>query len=1161
MADENDGININVGVNASSAEAGSRRARTAIKGISDEGAALQAMYRRMQASIDPAYAAMERYNKSFRENQQLFAAGIITGQEFAAANRAAAAALNEARTAVERNSAAYKEQQAAQKAAAAQEAADARSAAAAVRAAAAEKAAAEKQAAADARAAQIAARAAEREEIRAVAAEAKLAAKQKAADEKAASQAIADAERTARQAQKQAARDAAAASKQAAQDKAIAERAATSATNAAAEATRRQAIEERSLAQSEQQLRASIDPVYAAQMRYNQTMQQATTLLMNNRLATGEFARIQQNARTQMDLNTRSLGRQNTAYVNIGYQIQDVVASSASGISPLVILAQQGGQTASAVAQMGGRFAGVASFIAGPWGAAILGAVVVLGMLIPKLLGAASAADQMKVSQENLKNYIDSTTGSINAQVTATQRLAAAKNEADQSERTRKQRDAGVTQLTTKLQLSTVDLSGPDAPGLLPAAITNPRSVALIQKWSEAVKAGTLPVENLAIGLRNLSRQDPAVAKLYGTLQKNIAATQDLDMAARKTDASQRLFNGTATDADRKLIGVAGATKEMSTSYLDAQAVLKTSTDAVDRATAAESIAKDNAARARTKNIAAGMAEAKANEIYVTSVAPAIAATKAAQNAKSAASKQASADRKAAAAEERDAHKMEIEEMRWQVELAEAEKGAAENSYSGQVAAQQKKIAILRAYYGDWAHEVERAQRELEQMERKHNDAMLARERERIAAQQSIDEGELNNRQNASKTGLDVASDTLDTKHTLGMVDGRPLIEARRAILAEQYRMEQEFEQQLYDLKLKSLNDQLALLPKESDAYAQMQNQIVALTASHDNTLASMATAQYREVNKLNLQAVENTASKWHTITDSVSQSFSQMFQGIWMHTGNFKADLLNVADQIVFKFVDMGLKIASDWAANELAKTAKTLLGVHVRTAAEVAGETTKTAAKGAHAATRTGITAAETGTELSATAAKTGAAVVGETVKTGAKVAGTAADTAMTVTSATTEIGARAATSAAGAFSSTVVIPFIGPVAAPVAAAAALAAVLGFTALISAKGGMGEVPGDQLAMVHKKEMILPAWIAEPLRASLKVGAPASAGLMGSIGVSGAEARAATHMSSVGGPTFNYQPNHTNMGAGFDELLRRDSGSLRKWIRNQARNGAFKVS
>jgi hypothetical protein len=158
-------------------------------------------------------------------------------------------------------------------------------------------------------------------------------------------------------------------------------------------------------------------------------------------------------------------------------------------------------------------------------------------------------------------------------------------------------------------------------------------------------------------------------------------------------------------------------------------------------------------------------------------------------------------------------------------------------------------------------------------------------------------------------------------------------------------------------------------------------------------------------------------------------------------------------------------------------------------------------------------------------------------------------------------TEIGARAATSAAGAFSSTVVIPFIGPVAAPIAAAAALAAVLGFGALISAEGGMGEVPHDQLAMVHKKEMILPAWIAEPMRRSLA--APSSSGVMGSIGVAAADARAATHMGASGaqGPTFNYMPKHTNMGAGFDELLRRDGASLRKWIRNQVRNGALKVS
>src|SRR3546814_18146992 len=70
--------------------------------------------------------------------------------------------------------------------------------------------------------------------------------------------------------------------------------------------TRRQAAAERESNAAAQQLRASIDPVFAAQQRYNQVMQQATTLLMQNKLQTGEWKSIQAQAKAQMDVNVRS---------------------------------------------------------------------------------------------------------------------------------------------------------------------------------------------------------------------------------------------------------------------------------------------------------------------------------------------------------------------------------------------------------------------------------------------------------------------------------------------------------------------------------------------------------------------------------------------------------------------------------------------------------------------------------------------------------------------------------------------------------------------------------------------------------------------------------------------------------------------------------------
>src|SRR6185436_7008206 len=381
MADETDNIGINVNINPSGAETGGRRAAKAVTDVGKGAGDLQSAFRRLQQSIDPLYAAQEKYNKALADNRALFREGMIGGQEFAAGMKAAKQALDQARASIQANSAAGRQAAAELAAQRQKEIADAKAAAIAARTAARDKLNAERDAARQAAAEVRAAKQAEQAAIREAAAAAKAAAREKAAAERAATEEALAAERAAKKEEQDAARAAAAVAKQAAKDKANAEREAAAATRNAAEETRRAAIAERQQAQALVELRAGLDPLFAAQTRYNSTMQQATALLMQNKLQEGEWIAIQRQAKAQMDINQRSLGRMNTAYVQLGYQAQDVTASLASGINPLVILAQQGGQTAAALSTMGGVVGRVAAFMAGPWGAAIIGFTLLIGML------------------------------------------------------------------------------------------------------------------------------------------------------------------------------------------------------------------------------------------------------------------------------------------------------------------------------------------------------------------------------------------------------------------------------------------------------------------------------------------------------------------------------------------------------------------------------------------------------------------------------------------------------------------------------------------------------------------------------------------------------------------------------------------------------------
>lgn len=117
-------------------------------------------------------------------------------------------------------------------------------------------------------------------------------------------------------------------------------------------------------------------------------------------------------------------------YINLGRQAQDVAVHLQSGTNLGTIMAQQGGQVADALAQMGGKFSGVASFLAGPWGAAI---IVGTGLLVnmvqaffansdaadknsDALAGAKVGADGLAAAQSVLGNIFDLTSGRIKNQ-------------------------------------------------------------------------------------------------------------------------------------------------------------------------------------------------------------------------------------------------------------------------------------------------------------------------------------------------------------------------------------------------------------------------------------------------------------------------------------------------------------------------------------------------------------------------------------------------------------------------------------------------------------------------------------------------------------------------------------------------------------------------
>lgn len=167
------------------------------------------------------------------------------------------------------------------------------------------------------------------------------------------------------------------------------------------------------------------------QEQYNRQLLETKSALSLVEAEHRQAINVLRQSKQALDANGVSLGSQRAGYMNLGRQAQDVAVQLQMGANLGTILAQQGPQVADALQMMGGRFAGLASFMAGPWGAAIfLASSVLIDQLVPALWRAATgaaeeeqamrkvelASDGLGAAQSVLGGMFDLTTGKIKNQ-------------------------------------------------------------------------------------------------------------------------------------------------------------------------------------------------------------------------------------------------------------------------------------------------------------------------------------------------------------------------------------------------------------------------------------------------------------------------------------------------------------------------------------------------------------------------------------------------------------------------------------------------------------------------------------------------------------------------------------------------------------------------
>lgn len=151
--------------------------------------------------------------------------------------------------------------------------------------------------------------------------------------------------------------------------------------------------------------------------------QLAATLERVEQKTAGAVAGTLRNTTAMAQANQRGTRQSRNAQLQLGQQVQDVVVQAQAGTNALTIFAQQGSQVAFAMSEMKGAVGRVATFMSGPFGAAIFGASILLGGLITKLLQSEDAAkmaeagaDGLSAAQSALGSMFDQTSGRIENQ-------------------------------------------------------------------------------------------------------------------------------------------------------------------------------------------------------------------------------------------------------------------------------------------------------------------------------------------------------------------------------------------------------------------------------------------------------------------------------------------------------------------------------------------------------------------------------------------------------------------------------------------------------------------------------------------------------------------------------------------------------------------------
>lgn len=149
-------------------------------------------------------------------------------------------------------------------------------------------------------------------------------------------------------------------------------------------------------------LLAAIDPLYAAQLRYDTALAEANMLQRQGSLTSAQLAQVQAGLKNELNQQiglyggvAKGAGNSRIAQMELMHVVRGSVDQYAAGAPVAQIFAMHVGMLAQTAQLAGGSMGALGAFLSTGWGVAVTIGVAVLGPMIVKLIGAGDEVDNL----------------------------------------------------------------------------------------------------------------------------------------------------------------------------------------------------------------------------------------------------------------------------------------------------------------------------------------------------------------------------------------------------------------------------------------------------------------------------------------------------------------------------------------------------------------------------------------------------------------------------------------------------------------------------------------------------------------------------------------------------------------------------------------------